>query len=171
MSILIEAISVIVRNEALASRYPGGVGGYAADCPNHTFCSDGRLARVGFLSPRDVRFFVEMLEFHGLVGQHGAASIDIAVVDQNQGPDPCCLWLDFGHLPNGTAHCWPAGEEAGRLAVPHGWEPGLLDAFEHVPGEPFTRRIRYLRTEDNLDWFQDRSTGQLIGVGRTFVTH
>lgn len=31
--------------------------------------------------------------------------------------------------------------------------------------------MRYLRTEDNLDWFQDRSTGQLIGVERTFVTH
>jgi hypothetical protein len=135
MSILIEAISVIVRNEALASHYPGGVSGYAADCPNHTFCSDGRLARIGFLSPRDVRFFVEMLESHGLVGQHGAASIDIAIVDQNQGPDPCCLWLDFGHLPDGTAYCWPAGEEAGSLAVPHGWQPRLLDAFEHMPGE------------------------------------
>jgi hypothetical protein len=171
MSVLIEAINVVVRNETLDSCYPGGVSGYAADCPNHTFCSDGRLTRVGFLSPRDVRFFVEMLESHGLVSRRGAASIDIAIVDQNQGPDPCCLWLDFGHLPDGTAQCWPAGEEVGRLAVPHGWEPGLLDAFEHVPGEPFTRRMRYLRTEDNLDWFQDRSTGQLIGVGRTFVTH
>lgn len=166
MSVLIEAISVVVPNTTLAARYPGGVTGYAADCPNHTFCSDGRLARVGFLSPRDVRFFVDMLESHGLVGR-----LDVAIVDQNQGPDPCCLWLDFGHRPDGTAHCWPAGEPTGRLAVPHDWEPGLLDAFEHVPGEPFARRMRFLRTEDNLDWFQDRSTGQLVGVGRTFVTH
>jgi hypothetical protein len=171
MSILIEAISVIVRNDRLDSSYPGGVAGYAADCPNHTFCTDGRLTRVGFLSPQDVRFFLEMLESHGLVHRNGAASVDIAVVDQNQGPDPCCLWLEFGHLFDGTAQCWPAGEEAGRLVVPYGWEPGLLAAFEPSPGEPFTRRMRYLRTEDNLDWFQDRSTGQLIGVERTFVTH
>jgi hypothetical protein len=120
---------------------------------------------------RDVRFFVDVLESHGLAMRCDAAGPDIAIVDQNQGPDPRCLWVDFGHLPDGTAHCWPAGEAMGPLCVPVGWEPGLLDAFEHVPGEPFARRMRYLRTEDNLDWFQDRSTGQLIGVGRTFVTH
>ena len=171
MSVLIEAISVVVRNKSLDSRYPGGVSGYAADCPNHTFCSDGRLSRIGFLSPRDVRFFVEMLESHGLVERRGAATIDIAIVDQNQGPDPCCRWLDFGRLPDNTARCWLAGKKPGRLATPPDWQPGLLDAFEHVPDVPFARRMRYLRTEDNLDWFQDRSTGQLIGVGRTFVTH
>lgn len=171
MSVLIEAISVIIRNETLAARYSGGVAKYAADCPNNTFCSDGRLTRVGFLSMRDVRFFVEMLESHGLTGPGAGAGRDIGIVDQNQGPDPYCLWVDFGRLPDGIAHCWPAGEPIGRLIVPHHWEPGLLDAFEHVPGEPFARRMRYLRTEDNLDWFQDRSTGQLIGVGRTFVTH
>ena len=33
MSVLIEAISVIVRNETLTACYPGGVSGYAADCP------------------------------------------------------------------------------------------------------------------------------------------
>ena len=171
MSVLVEAISVVVRHEILDARYPGGVMRYAADCPNNTFCSDGRLTRVGFLSMRDVQFFVEMLESHGLTGASAAASGDIAIVDQNQGPDPNCLWVDFGHLPDGIAHCWLAGEPTGRLIVPHNWEPGLLDAFEHAPGEPFARRMRFLRTEDNLDWFQDRSTGQLIGVGRTFVTH
>ena len=118
MSVLIEAISVIVRNQTIDSRYPGGVTGYAADCPNHTFCSDGRLARVGFLSPRDVRFFVEMLESHGLMCRQGWASVDIAVVDQNQGPDPCCLWLDFGHRSDGTAQCWPAGEEVAVIPGP-----------------------------------------------------
>ena len=170
MSILIEAISVIVRNEALASHYPGGVSGYEPIA--HITRSAATAGWREWAScPRAMCSSSWRCWIHGLVGQHGAASIDIAIVDQNQGPDPCCLWLDFGHLPDGTAHCWPAGEEAGSLAVPHGWEPGLLDAFEHVPGEPFARRMRYLRTEDNLDWFQDRSTGQLIGVGRTFVTH
>lgn len=171
MSVLVEAISVIVRNATLEASYPGGVAGYAADCPNGTFCSDGRLGRVGFLSAQDVRFFVDMLESHGMVHRRGLASIDIAVVDQNQGPDPGCLWLDFGRQPDGTACCWPAGEAIGPLVVPHGWEPGLLAAFEPAPGEPFARRMRYLRTEENLDWFQDRSTGHLIGVERTFVTH
>ena len=89
MSILIEAISVIVRNEALAARYPGGVARLRGRLPQSTrSAATAAWRESGFLSPRDVRFFVEMLESHGLVGQHGAASIDIAIVDQNQGPRP-----------------------------------------------------------------------------------
>ena len=52
--VLVEALSVIVRNATLESLHPGGVSGFAADCPNRTFCSDGVLTRAGFISPDDV---------------------------------------------------------------------------------------------------------------------
>ena len=54
MPVLLEAISVIVRRETLERKYPGGVDGYARDCPNRTFCADEYLTRVGFTGPPDV---------------------------------------------------------------------------------------------------------------------
>ena len=88
MAVLVEALSVIVRNATLESLYPGGVSGYAADCPNRTFCSDGVLTRVGFMTPDDVGAFLERLETRGLVFLHDGAAADIAVVDQHEGPTP-----------------------------------------------------------------------------------
>jgi hypothetical protein len=36
---------------------------------------------------------------------------------------------------------------------------------------PFPRRLRFLRTEDSQDWYQDRRTGELLCMERTFTTH
>ena len=67
---------MIVRNATLESLYPGGVSGYAADCPNRTFCSDGVLTRVGFMTPDDVGAFLERLETRGLVFLHDGVAAD-----------------------------------------------------------------------------------------------
>ena len=34
MPVLIEAVNVIVRNETIAEKYPGGLGGYWMESPN-----------------------------------------------------------------------------------------------------------------------------------------
>ena len=172
MSVLAEAISIIVRNETLDELYPGGVYAYARDCPNETFCTDGDLTRVGFMSHRDARFFLDILETQGLECQRGLASIDVAVVDQNLGPLLACLWLEFGRTEDCTACCWLSGEPPGALHVPRGWECSRSPlAFRYAPDEPFSRRLRYLKTEENLDWYQDRASGEVFHVGRTFNTH
>ena len=62
MAVLVEAISVVIRLETLAEKYTGGVDQYAQDCPNGTFCMDGNIVRVGFMSPDDVNAFIGNLE-------------------------------------------------------------------------------------------------------------
>ena len=37
MSVLVEAINVIVRKETLEHKYPGGLQAYEKDCPNKSF--------------------------------------------------------------------------------------------------------------------------------------
>jgi hypothetical protein len=155
----------------LAQAYPGGVDAFARDCPNQTFCSDGKLSRVGFLSLRDARFFVSTLESYGLVHGLGGAAIDIAVVDQNHGSTLPCLWLEFGHAEEGVALAWLAGRRPGRLYVPRGWDRDRLDAFEFAPAEPFVHRMRFIKTEDDLDWYQDRRTGEVFSIGPVFRRH
>jgi hypothetical protein len=171
MSVLIEAISVVVLNDVLDAHYPDGVEGFARDCPNATFCSDGHLSRVGFMSARDSGFFVQLLQACGLDHRPEGAAGDVVVVDQNTGPAQPCLWLEFGHNPAGIALAWHAAHRPGRLVVPRGWDDDRIDALHCMPDTPFPRRLRYLRTEDSQDWFQDRRTGELLCVESAFVTH
>lgn len=51
MAVLVEAISVIVRRDALDARYPGGSDRYVADCPNATTCADAHFVRVRWCYP------------------------------------------------------------------------------------------------------------------------
>lgn len=171
MSVLAEALSLVVENRVLARRYPGGVKGFARDCPNASFCSDGRIARVGFLSPRDTRFFLGLLEACGLHWGGSSRIPEVAIVDQNVGLLHPCLWIEFGHAQEGLPLCWHAAHRPGRLVVPVDWQPEQSETFETLPDIPFPRLMRYLRTEDRLDWYQNRRTGELLYVDSPFVTH
>lgn len=171
MSILVEAISIVVPNAVLETHYPQGVEGFARDCPNGTFCSDGRISRVGFMSARDTGFFLQLLQACGLDHRSEGPAGNVVVVDQNTGPAQACLWLEFAHHEAGVALAWHAGFRPGRLVVPFGWDEDRIDAFRYAPNLPFPRRLRYLRTEDSHDWFQDRRTGELLCMESAFVTH
>jgi hypothetical protein len=70
MSVLAEAISVIVCNAALQQGYPGAVAGFAADVPAGSFCTDGLIARAGFLAIEEAEFFLGLLRASG-VRSHG----------------------------------------------------------------------------------------------------
>ncbi len=65
MAVLVEAISVIVRRDAVNLRFSGGWREFLAIVPNSTLCSDEDLARVGFMSPLDIEAFVAFLERGG----------------------------------------------------------------------------------------------------------
>jgi len=85
MAVLVEAISVVVRRDAIASKYPGGWDAFVDDVPNATLCFDGEVARVGFMAPPDVKAFLKHLERKGLQILDNGKFIDIAVVDQQTG--------------------------------------------------------------------------------------
>lgn len=66
MSVLIEAISVIVREDAIQQKYSTGMVGFLSDIPNHTHCSDGYLSRIGFMVMEDALAYVSELVRAGL---------------------------------------------------------------------------------------------------------
>lgn len=171
MSILIEGLSIVVPNLALEEKYPGGVPGFARDCPKSTFCTDGHISRVGFMCVRDTLFFAGMLEACRLNCSREGPAGELVIVDQNTGPAQPCLWLEFGHNRDGVAMGWHACRPPGDLHVPEGWDPKRIDAFPCLPGVPFPRRLRFLRTEDTQDWYHDRRTGELLCLDRVFTTH
>ena len=55
MPVLLEALSVVIRAEALLTRFHGGWDAFVQGVPNRTLCADGFLARVGFLTEPPAR--------------------------------------------------------------------------------------------------------------------
>lgn len=124
MAVLIEAISVVVPNRVIDARYPGGIAAYRADVPNSTFCTDGSLTRVGFMSPLDVKEFHSRLASRiGVAIPTGGEWFDLAAVDQFEGPTLPTPWLQVGEV-DGVAAAWLEGEIPGPLAAPANWKPG-----------------------------------------------
>lgn len=165
MSVLVECISVIVRRESLERTYPGGARGYEALCPNRTFCADEHLTRVGFMTPADVGMFCEHLERHGLVFFDGAQFVDIAVVDQHQGPTRPCDWLSFGKHVAGFTLAWLRGTSPGAMSAPVGWSIANTDRIHFAPDE--SGRLVPIGRDGKLDVFLDLATGKEVYVGRT----
>jgi hypothetical protein len=178
MAVLVEAISVVVRRDAIDRCFDGDWRAFVSWVPNVTLCADDQLARVGFMDPKAVEKFVTGLETAGLVFLRLGKCADIAVVDQQRGPTMPCDWLEFARIPFGNsgaraAACWlfegqrlAAGipGESIDLATPDGWtfEGSISERFSFAANEDVAVRLRYLRTKGGLDVFLDTSTGQEV---------
>ena len=135
MAVLVEAISVVVRIDAIEARYAGGWEAFRGAVPNATLASDTEVARIGFMTPNDIEAYIRHLEANRLVFIQGGTSIDIAVVDQQRGPTKPCAWLDWGHVPIGggqVAACKLKDSKMMTLITPEGWkfEGSLSQTYE-----------------------------------------
>lgn len=91
--VLVEAISIIVRQDAIKARYPGGLEAFEREIPNDTFCTDGEVCRVGFMSPAEIAAYDLYLQGHGLKFLEKGEAVDFVIVDQLRGPTTPCPWL------------------------------------------------------------------------------
>lgn len=172
MAVLVEGISVVVLKGRIDETYPNGWKGFSSDCPNQTLCADSDLARIGFMSPDDVGGFCEHLEQYGFIFQRDNKCIDLAVVDQLQGPTVDCDWLEFGHVElngNQVAACHLSGSEDNTIITPEGWkfEESLSAKHTFVPNESVDENLKFLRSEDGMDVFLNLRTGKKVYIGRT----
>lgn len=111
MPVLLEALSVVLRAEAVIKRHAGGWETFAAKVPNGTLCADGHLARVGFLAVDEAKAYCGHLEAQGLQGlNESGEAVDYAVVDQMRGHLAPCPWLELGLVT-----CVEGGAEMGQV--------------------------------------------------------
>ncbi len=173
MAVLVEALSVVVRRDAIDQKFPGGWDAFANAVPNGTLCADAELARVGFMTPGDVEAFVKSLESAGLRFLANGCAVDIAVVDQLRGPTTRCDWLEFGHVELGqsrarVAACRRAGSSLMAIITPEGWiyECSLSQSFGYAQTEHVDRSLKFLRHERGMDVYLNTVTGKEVYVGR-----
>jgi hypothetical protein len=175
MAVLVEAISVIVRADALLRAFDGDWEKFKRTVPNATLCADGELVRVSFMSPEDAERYVAGLGTHGLKYLDQGKGRDLVVVDQLRGPAAVCEWIEFGHLNldgdprKRVAACRLVGSSQTVLMPPDGWtfEGSLSQSFGFVPTGHVEKSLTFIRRENGLDVYRNEMTGKLVYIGRT----
>lgn len=174
MAVLVEAISVIIRVDAIDARLVGGWEALEAAIPNATACGDGELVRVGFMGPADVEAFVRGLEVKGLRYLADGAAQDMVVVDQQSGPLARCNWIEAGRVSLDAAGkervtiAWLIGSQVEGFATPPGWHyaTSLSHSFGFSKGvERPGPGLRFLRHDNGLDVYWDDLAGKEVFIG------
>lgn len=176
MPVLIEAISVIVRRDSIENRVAGGWNRFVETLPNQTLCADDDLARVGFMTPRDMFAFVRNLEALGLRFLDGRMHMDVAVVDQEKGLNPEweCDWLEIMRVEQFTSGISVVagrlrGNASFQVALPASWkyEGSMSQKGGRMSVSEAQDRLRFLRHENDFDVYLDRVTGRETYQGRS----
>jgi hypothetical protein len=135
MSVLIQAMTVLIPVAALKRSFPGGLEGFRAAAPNSTFRSDGVLVAVDFMLPRDAEVFVQILRREGLEHLRAGECVDIALADVQRGVINPCRWLEVRTDDYGNTVAVKVGAPHRPLAVPRNWRPGNTLTFVPTPPE------------------------------------
>jgi tetratricopeptide (TPR) repeat protein len=169
MSVPVEAISIVIRTSTIEKKYKGGLSRFERDV-NRTFCTDGRLARVGFMAAVDAARFVMDLEKHGFVYTQDDRCIDIAVLSQADESRVPCDWLELQRRSDGVAYCFLKGTEAGDIAVPQGWRPseGWDRNTRSVSHSSIEDQLQFLRRESGVEVYFDKRSGKEVYLGRMY---
>ena len=154
MAVLCEALSVIVKTRSLNEKLKGGKQEFLKLIPNSTYCSDGELERVGFLSPEEAENYILTLKGKGLEFLQNNESVDIVVIDMLKGPTVSCEWIEFQRITFEEGKISAAwlfegkrllGKGAGihmkegpmNVHMPSGWSftNSLSDKYNFVPND------------------------------------
>jgi hypothetical protein len=170
MSVLVEAITVIFRNNTADALLEDGIESIRRNSPNNTFRSDGVLSAVGFMTPQDVEHFVGYLKRAGFRFVENGLSVDIAICDQNRGFTSECVWLRTDVDESGVRYCWAQGSDPGEMAVQEGWkfENSMYTHGSFTANDEPIDHLEFLRTERRLNVYLNKDTGKEVFVGRPF---
>lgn len=172
MAVLVEAISVIIRADALLRAF-GDFDRFKRIVPNDTLCADNELVRVGFMHPADVEKFVGQLEAKGLQYLEDGQAIDLVVADQQSGFGAPCDWAMCGKISldgdpsKRIAACMLNGSSLKQVIMPEDWtfENSLSQSFGFVPSGS-EGGIDLVSTEDGLETWRSELTDKPLYVGR-----
>lgn len=185
MAVLVEAYSVIVRRDSIDSKFTDGWQGFRRTVPNGTLCTEGELARVGFMDSEDACNYVEILEQNGLMYLKDGKAVDIVVCDQIHGPHEECEWIEYGRLPfegeNKISAAWLyEGRRIGtglhfkslnyQLAIPSDWqfEGSLSDTGQFSEPDDFDECMEFLRVENGVEVYWNKNTNKEVYVGKPY---
>ena len=118
MPVMLEYISVIIPREVLEEKYPGGFRSFRSFDGERVFCCDRYIARVSFMGPQGVDWFIEEMSRWGLVYIEDGKCVDIAVVDWFSGPCVPCDWLADNVIGDGCRSVAHVDDDSTEISKP-----------------------------------------------------
>ena len=175
MAVLIEATSVVIRRSSIDKKFPGGWDAFVQEVPNQTMCTDGKLVRVGFMTPDDVGQYVNSLESNGLIYLKNDEACDLVVADMLKGFPVKCDWAKYSKVPFGGDNskiiriCQEVEDDDETIFFPDVWEfEGSISdkgSSAFIPNEEIEERLDFLKKAENgVNVYLDKKTGKEIFV-------
>ncbi len=166
MSVLVEALSLIIPRLVLDICYPGGAEAFMEkmclpEIPARLVCADDDLVSVSFLTIEQAKGVQDELLEIGIVLVDEKQFVDMAFLDQRFGPTMPCEWLEWNSHPEGYTYCWKRGTNPDPMHAPEAWTPEQSRQLtrEDIRDEP--GRFMMLADEDGIETWLDLSTGQI----------
>jgi len=169
MSVLIEAITLVVRRLSADIGYPGGSDAFLQATleleqpPRYVCNGDPLLLNLSFYNADHLRPAAELLQKSGLIDVDDDTKefLDFAYVDQASGPTMPCSWLAWKKHKEGFTLAWDTSAEIGDMAAPDDWTVRRSREITHTDMRDDKERLFHLATEDGFDTYLDLRTGDL----------
>ena len=149
MAVVVSAYDLIVRLDVLGAR----LADFVEQVPNRTYCGDGRLARVSFMTESDRAHFLATARLPP--GSFARADKRTLTAD--------VAWIELGRHA-GVDAAWLRGAPRDPLVVPLTWSP---DELAFGTAEELQRDYEYIGTEGGIEVYRHKRTGQKVYTGRT----
>jgi hypothetical protein len=167
VSVLIEALTLVVPKVVLDVSYPGGSDAFldallhVAQPPRYICNGDEHLINASFYDPEHIRPAERMLQAQGVIGVDGGKFIEFACLDQRFGPTMPCDWLDFRRHRQGFSYAWLRGSSPGDMAAPDGWTAEQSKRLVRRDIRDEAGRCLLLASENGLETWIDFATGEV----------
>lgn len=175
MSVLIEALTLVVPKRVLDVSYPGGTDAFLEamlhlESPPRFVCNaDPDLVNISFYDGDHLKPAVDLLESHNVIGVDAKTNqmVEMAWVDQRYGPVLPCPWLAWRVHLSGFTYAWLASAaDPGDMAAPEDWTLQQSRDLTRSDRRDDPDMFR-LSTRDGIDTWLDLSSGDIsMGVAR-----
>lgn len=167
MSVLIEAICLVVPRVLLDDRYPGGADGYLRylnrpSSEARYAVADRHLVCASYFDLHSAERAALPLLDYGFVELDNETFHDFAIVEQKEGPTRSCMWLMWNQDRAGFTLAWFSGAGAGDLIVPEEWIPAPPSRLKRTDIRDIPGRALCLSVDNDVETWLDFDTGQLL---------
>jgi len=172
MSILIEAVCLVVRNLSLDVAYPGGAAAFLDDAQLFTdvrfAVTDGRLTSVSGYEGSQLREVLDRLESLGFIGYHDGQAVDFVFVDMECGPANPCEWLETERHAHGFRIARQAGTVPDDMVAPGDWTPAESWGLTFYNNRADPNQYLPLSAESGREEYLDFSTGGIVSTAGSY---
>ena len=131
MPVMLEYISDLIPREVLEEKYLGGFRRFRSSFGDRVFCCDRYIARVSFMGPQGVDWFIEQMSLYGLMYIEDGKCGDMAVVDWFSGPCVPCEWLADNVIADGCRSVAHIDDDSTEISKP-----------EYYSSEEYLKEVR-----------------------------